>query len=214
MKAKTHKTFWSLLAIVTMTGLSAAMAQSEHLYSELDETLLTSEAPPGDSLHVMDCDGRNLRPFVSHPEYTAHGSPAWNRDGNKLAFDAWRSRRGETYVDAHIFTCNADGSQLKDLGVGAMPSWSPDGSRFVFSSYSTRGVYLMNADGTGRRLLDADGWGGEWSPTADRIAYAAYSSGRSANVAVQELDDASRKAIAPRVLLDDRNKMEIGRAHV
>ena len=41
MKAKTHKTFWSLLAIVTMTGLSAAMAQSEHLYSELDETLLT-----------------------------------------------------------------------------------------------------------------------------------------------------------------------------
>jgi Tol biopolymer transport system component/regulation of enolase protein 1 (concanavalin A-like superfamily) len=207
MKVKKREIFWSLLAIVTMTGLSAAMAQSEHLYSELDETLLTSEAPPGDSLHVMDCDGRNLRPFVSHPEYTAHGSPAWNRDGSKLAFDAWRSRRGETYVDAHIFTCSADGSQLRDLGVGAMPSWSPEGSRFVFSSYSPRGVYLMNADGTGRRLLDADGWGGEWSPTADRIAYAAYSSGRSANVAVQELDEASRTPLAPRMLLDDRYKM-------
>ena len=155
-----------------------ATAQSERLYSEPDETLLTSEAPPADSLHVMDADGRNLRRFVSHPEYTAHGSPAWSCDGSKLAFDAWRFRRGETYVDAHIFTCNADGSQLKDLGIGAMPSWSPDGNRLVFSNYSPRGVWLMNADGTGRGLFDADGWGAEWSPTADKIAYSVSGAAR------------------------------------
>ena len=88
---------------------------------------------------MMDRDGRNLRPFVSHPEYTAHGSPAWNHDGSKLAFDAWRSVHGETYVDAHIFTCDADGTHLKDLGVGAMPSWSPDGNRIVFSNYNPPG---------------------------------------------------------------------------
>ncbi len=87
------KIFWSLLAIAAFAGWNVATAQSERLYSEPDETLLTSEAPPADSLHVMDADGRNLRRFVSHPEYTAHGSPAWSCDGSKLAFDAWRPPR-------------------------------------------------------------------------------------------------------------------------
>ena len=61
---------------------------------------------------------------------------------------------------SHLLTCQADGQGLKDLGTGAMPSWSPDGKRITFSCYDPRGVWTMNADGTSRELLDAEGWGG------------------------------------------------------
>ena len=160
------KIFWSLLVSVGLSVWNVAFSQRPRL--DLIAEPAATKASAADSLHVMDADGRNLRPFVSHPEYTSHGSPAWSCDGSTLAFDAWRSAQGETYVNAHIFVCNADGAQLKDIGVGAMPSWSPDGNRIVFSNYSPRGVWIMNADGTGRELLDADGWGGEWCPKGER----------------------------------------------
>ena len=81
--------------------------------------------------------------------------------------------------------------------MGAMPSWSPDGNRIVFSNYSPRGVWIMNADGTGRELLDADGWGGEWCPKGEMIAYSVSANG--ANIAVRDLATS-----ASVTLLDDR----------
>jgi uncharacterized protein (TIGR03067 family) len=150
-----------------------------------------------DSLHVMDADGRNLHRFVSPAEYVWQGSPAWSCDGTRLGFDAWRSIYGETYVNAHIFTCNADGKELKDIGVGAMPSWSPDGKRIAFSNYDPRGVWIMKADGTGRELIDSAGWGVRWCPKAEKIAYSVYDNG--ANIAVRDL--ATNGVVT---LLDDR----------
>ncbi|NOX56377.1 MAG: hypothetical protein GXP27_18415, partial [Planctomycetes bacterium] len=98
-------------------------------------------------LYIMNRDGTDLRPLVSIPEYTAHGSPAFTPDGKRIAFDAWRSGRGETYVNAHIFVADANGGNVRDLGPGAMPSWSPGGNRIVFSCYQPRGVWIMHADG-------------------------------------------------------------------
>ena len=190
------KIFWSLLVSVGLSVWNVAFSQRPRL--DLIAEPAATKASAADSLHVMDADGRNLRPFVSHPEYTSHGSPAWSCDGSKLAFDAWRSVHGETYVNAHIFMCNADGSQLKDLGIGAMPSWSPDGSRIVFSNYSPRGVWIMNADGTGRELLDADGWGAEWCPRGDMIAYSVSAAG--ANIAVHDLATSATDHLAGRSL--------------
>ena len=111
-----NRTFWILVIGTGLVGWNVAMAQIER---DLDDyALLTSEAAAADGLHVMDADGRNLRPFVAHPEYTAHGSPAWSCDGSKLAFDAWRSGRGETYVVAHIFTCTPMAANRETLGSG------------------------------------------------------------------------------------------------
>jgi uncharacterized protein (TIGR03067 family) len=149
-------------------------------------------------LHVMDADGSHSHVLVTHPEYTSAGSPEWSWDSRKLAFDAWRSIRGETYLTPHILTCNADGTDLKELGVGAMPSWSPDGKRLTFSCYTpNNAVWTMNADGTERQLLDADGWGSEWCPKGDQIAYTVYDSG--GNIRVRDLGKGTS-----RDLLDDR----------
>lgn len=148
-------------------------------------------------LHVLDPDGGNPRRLLTHPEYTSHGSPEWSLDDRKIGFDAWRSIYGETYREAHILVCDADGKNLKDLGEGAMPSWSPDGKRITFSCYDPHGVWIMNADGTGRELLDAQGWGAEWCSKGDKIAYTVYTSG-SANICVRDLAKGTSRELLER----------------
>ena len=153
------------------------------------------QRPAWDSLHVTDADGRNLRHFIVHPDYTSQGSPAWSCDGSRLAFDAWRSIDGETYANSRIFTCKADGAELTNIGAGAMPSWSPDGKRIAFTNYNPPGVWVMKADGTNRELIDAGGWGVRWSPKAEKIAFRV----NGGNIALHDLTKHTTVT-----LLDDR----------
>ncbi len=157
----------------------------------------SAKAEPVQPLFVINADGNGLRVLVSLPEFTSIGSPDWSQDGAKIAFDAWRSGVGETYVDAHVFVVDADGSSLRDLGPGAMPSWSPKGRRMTFCQYSpNHGVWIMNADGSRRELLDAEGWGSEWSPTGREIAYARHDGG--ANICLHDLIEHHRRTLLDR----------------
>jgi Tol biopolymer transport system component len=87
---------------------------------------------------------------------------------------------GEGTSDAHVFVVNTDGSGVKDLGPGAMPSWSPDDKRITFSHYSSpQSVWIMNADGSDRHEIEGGGaWSAKWSPRAGEIAYIAYGEAR------------------------------------
>ena len=103
------------------------------------------------SLVVMDSDGSNPHAILTMPDFTFVGSPRWSHDGRKVAFDGWRGVMGEGGSDAHVLVANADGSGVKDLGPGALPSWSPDDKQITFCRYSPeRGVFIMNADGSDR----------------------------------------------------------------
>ena len=154
-----------------------------------DIDLLLSRADrEWDVLHIMNADGTSPRLLINHPEFTTHGSPEWSLDGKKIGFDACRSIYGEPWSESHIFTCSADGQGLKDLGAGAMPSWSPDGKRITFSCYDPHGVWIMNADGTGREPLDDEGWGAEWCPKGEKIAYTLYGNS-GANIGVRDLPE-------------------------
>ena len=81
---------------------------------------------------------------------------------------------------------DADGNNLINLTKhkwhDAVPSWSPDGRRFVFYSYGGGGfndpkhIFVMNADGTGRRNLTGDthlttNKFPTWSPDGRKIAF-------------------------------------------
>jgi TolB protein len=129
----------------------------------------------GQPLFVQNADGSDLRQLPATPEFLSAGSPEWSHGGSKIAFDAWRSVLGENSVSANIFTVNADGSSPRNLGPGAMPSWSPDDKQLTYCEYSpNHGVWIMNADGSDRRLIASEGWGSEWSPTRNEIAYTVY----------------------------------------
>lgn len=128
------------------------------------------------ALFVMKPNGTGLKSIVLPPAvgYQVVGSAEFSRDGKQIAMDM---SQGST-ATSHLIVCNADGSGIRDLGPGCMPSFSPDGKQFVFSH---DGVMIVNADGTNRQVLDGAGWGTQWSPDGKWIAY-----GKSGNVVLMD----------------------------
>lgn len=102
--------------------------------------------------------------------------------GARIAF-----QRGED-TTFNIYEGSPDGSGLQNLtasfGVrNLQPSWSPDGRRLVFvSDHTPPGLYVMNADGSGKRALSQAGLGPAypvWSPDGSRIAFSSSRGGGS-----------------------------------
>ena len=124
------------------------------------------------ALFVMKPDGTGLKTVALPPSigYQVVGSAEFSRDGKKIAMDM---SQGST-ATSHLIVCKADGSEIRDIGPGCMPSFSPDGKQVVLSD---NGIEIMNVDGTNRQILDASGWGTQWSPDGKWIAY-----GKSGNV--------------------------------
>ncbi|MFH1299599.1 MAG: translocation protein TolB [Planctomycetota bacterium] len=141
-------------------------------------------------------EGKDPKEFYVAEDYYNTGSPSFSPDGTKLAHDCWKSQEGESFSNVQILVVNADGSDSKVLGPGAMPSWSPGGNRIAFSQPSPSGVAVMNADGSDRKMIDTGGWGAQWSPDGKKIAYRVYSSGKS-NLRIYDLIEDSKSDVFP-----------------
>jgi TolB protein len=80
----------------------------------------------------------------------------------------------QTALGGELYVINADGSGLRRLTDGVDPVWSPDGKQIAFTRWrDPRGVWVMNADGSGARLLFA--WSEarwpSWSPDGSQILF-------------------------------------------
>ncbi|QDV21139.1 translocation protein TolB [Gimesia panareensis] len=120
--------------------------------------------------YITNLEGKDPKVFFFAEDYYNTGSPAFSPDGQKLAFDGWKSQAGESFSNVRLMVVNADGSDFKVIGPGAMPSWSPGGNRLAFSKppYS---VAVINVDGTNEKIIAESGWGAQWSPDGTRISY-------------------------------------------
>ena len=97
-----------------------------------------------------------------------HGSPEWTPDGEHLIISANRQEDWEYNArDTELYKVSlSDGSmmQLTDRnGPDASPKVSPDGSKIAYlgyddnlDGYQLTQLYVMNADGSGKRLLTED----------------------------------------------------------
>lgn len=172
----------------------------------------TQELRPG--AWVMDADGSNQREILPYA-IAADGSP----DGTQIAYVFARG--------GGIWTADADGDNPVQLTIPATgasqihPTWSWDGTRIAYvhvepDTASSAGfhpeIWVMNADGTNRRLLtvadpdnlDTDGNeintahdanAPDWSPTDDRIAFWSGEEASNGQVWVINADGTGRKQL-------------------
>lgn len=107
-------------------------------YSQISPT-------PRDYLSVMRGDGQGMR-IVASPKsvgFASVVSPEWSPDCSRIVMEMSKGSQST----AHVFVVNADGSNLKDLGTGCMPSFSGDGTRIV-CSVPGKGIVTMQSDST------------------------------------------------------------------
>lgn len=122
-------------------------------------------------LWTMDIDGKNQKQITNQLGYD--GGAFFSPDGKKIVFRASRPKTEEAIkeykellaqglvapTEMEIYTCNVDGSDLKQVTQLGKANWAPfyhpSGKKIVFSSnhHSKRGydfqLFMINTDGTG-----------------------------------------------------------------
>lgn len=131
-------------------------------------------------IYLLDRFGKGRTKLVGNSNFD--GTPSWSPDGTRIAF---RSNLHGPYGDyGRIFIVNRDGSGLRQLTpeVAATDykfddgaSWSPDGTRLVFSRSGV--LFFINADGTGLVSTGVSGSDPAWSPDGTQIAYGSNNGG-------------------------------------
>lgn len=143
-----------------------------------DKIVFTSTRNGDLDLYTMNIDGTEVKQITHELGYD--GGAFFSPDGSKIVFRASRPKTEEhkkEYQDylsqglvapteMEIFTCNADGSDLKQITSLGKANWAPfyhpAGKKIVFSSNhkGTRGfqfnLFMINEDGTGLEQLTYD----------------------------------------------------------
>jgi len=134
-----------------------------------------------DALFIMDLAKREVvfRSYVQ--DLISLASPAWSRDGTKIAFSGLRpSGQSDLYV---MRRDTGEVTRLtNDYYADSDPTWSPDGTEIAFSSDRTRygkeghhNLFLINVESLDVRYLTCGPWTDQtptWSPDGSRIAFA------------------------------------------
>lgn len=152
-----------LLGFGGLYGLTTGLAGADEAKEEFSTRLFFANP-----------DGSNLKPVVEFDEYQSQGSPNWSLDGKLIAFDAWKPQRGEEFSASRVIVVDVDGTHPRKFNGAAMPSFSPDGQRFVFSSPTKGGVWVTNVNNQSEEdyiSIANSGWGADWSRDG-RIVYA------------------------------------------
>jgi hypothetical protein len=129
-------------------------------------------APDRVGLYLMDMTNGEVTLIADQPApgLTHCGSPVWSHDGRRILFDAtpgtqWSLTRLES-IDLYEGRLT-----VTDLGTGNCPTFSSTDDRIAFLSNADgvqTGVWLMKADGSGRRLLGEYGKP-MWSPDGRQL---------------------------------------------
>ncbi len=165
------------------------------------------DSPPGSPIHlfVMNADGTGVLNLTGALGLLTVQVAAWSPDASTIAFHVIDSDEGGT----NIWLVRSDGSDLTPLTTDGLSNhvggWSPGGSRIVYvrtasnprSRTEDRGIYVINADGTGRTQLTMSSRHGAptWSPDGTQIAFIRHTIGAEGDIYVMNADGSGKKNI-------------------
>lgn len=152
---------------------------AEATVSPLGDKIVFTSTRSGDlELWVMDIDGSNQQQITHELGYD--GGAFFSPDGSKIVFRASRPKTPDAIkeykellakglvapADMEIFTCNVDGSDLKQITHLGKANWAPffhpSGKKIIFSSnhHSEKGfnfqLFMINLDGTGLEQITTE----------------------------------------------------------
>ena len=113
-------------------------------------------------IFVLSADGGTPRQITSGD--WNHGAPKWMPDGKSIVFSVSAPRTPSTRGASRTSTIDVATGEIKQLttrkGPDGQPTPSPDGKWIAYTGYDSTSdtwvdtkLYLMNADGTGHKLL-------------------------------------------------------------
>ncbi len=124
---------------------------AEAVLSPDGERIVFTSLKDGDlDIYTMNVDGSDVRRLTTTPGYD--GGPWWSPDGTKIVYrahhpqDSTELRQYQELLaqglirpsKVELFVMNADGSDQRQVtalgGANFGPSWSPDGTKLIFSS--------------------------------------------------------------------------------
>jgi TolB protein len=148
-------------------------------------------APDGvQGIYLTDEHGgsyADFRRLTVHPDGGFDTAPNVSPDGRLVAFRRVLSDSRPDAASA-VFVIGVDGSGLRQLTPyaldAALPRWSPDGRRLVFSSnrdtdFDNQQIWVVNADGSGLTQLTHEppanpSFLPDWSPDGSRIVFSHF----------------------------------------
>ncbi|MBI4660011.1 MAG: PD40 domain-containing protein [Verrucomicrobia bacterium] len=123
----------------------------------------------GGDLYLLHLDNglvQRLTTTQQSSEYT----PKLSSDGTRIVF---YSIRKNIIEGIYVMFAAPEGSgnpRVRLTSFGVDPAWSPDGTRIAFRA-NDRGIWVMNADGSGLRQLTTHGGDAAWSPDSAQIVF-------------------------------------------